>query len=125
MKLRLTILAIWTAILLAVLFAPVSQIRFVSVWPFAREDKIVHIILFFITVILIIFCTKSFWTFRTRIITGIISGVILGAATELIQGLIPVRSMSIFDFFADVGGLSLGIFLYLMLYRIKIIRRFI
>ena len=125
MKLRLTILAIWTAILLAVLFAPVSQIRFVSIWPFAREDKVIHFILFFITVILVIFCTKSLWTFKTRIITGIFSGIILAAGTELIQGLIPDRSMSIFDFFADVGGVTAGLILYFILYSVKKIRTFI
>jgi VanZ family protein len=125
MKLRLSIFIIWMIIFLTLLLAPVSQTRIADIWAFAQNDKIIHFILFFITTIVIVFCTKLLWSFKVRVIIGIVFGVFIAASTELVQSLIPTRYMSISDFISNIGGLVTGLLLYLLFYSIKKIRPFI
>lgn len=125
MKLRLSVLVIWMIILFGVLLAPLSQLGFTNILPLTFNDNIIHFILFFITVVVIIFCTRLLWTFKARVFTGVAITAFISISTEVIQMYVPTRFMSVTDFLANLGGLTFGTIIYLLLHKVKRFRSFI
>lgn len=89
---------------------------------FRHWDKVVHAGLFAVTGFMSIFGASFFSRFRYRFIFGVVIGLVLAAATELGQSLIPHRTADVYDFLADVVGLCLGVLAYNLLYRSEGIR---
>ena len=115
MKIGTILWVIWTLVLLAVLLLPGGGIT--PFKDFQHWDKIAHFCLFAVTGFLSIYGATFFPKFRTRCIFGLIFGLTLAIGTELGQSLIPSRTVSIFDFLADLAGLILGVLVYILLYR--------
>lgn len=62
---------------------------------------------------------------KNRIVIIFIISIIIGGITELSQFLNPLRSISIYDFFANLIGVSFGILLLIVLLNIPIINKII
>lgn len=112
MKHSTIVFVLWILFLLAVLLAPISEPAIFVLGGFKHFDKIAHFGLFMITGYIIVFGARFFSRFRYRMFFGIVFGLCLAVGTEFAQYLIPARNMSLYDLFADVLGLSVGLALY-------------
>jgi VanZ family protein len=72
------------------------------------NDKVIHFFEFFVLAI-ILFKTLQLYKFKHMYILGIILGIAFMIASELVQGFVPSRSISIYDFIADTSGFILGL----------------
>ena len=77
------------------------------------NDKINHAFAFFVMILL---AMKGFEKPTWIIITGL---ALYGVLIELVQAMIPSRDCSFRDLFADLCGLGLGLFINMLLNRIK------
>ena len=98
-------------------------------WEWLGPDKVVHLIMFGVFAFLVIFGYREEYRsrdtrYRTRltVITLIIS-MAYGALTEALQlYLFKGRYGSIYDFLADVIGCLLGVFIFRLIFRKKILK---
>lgn len=88
-------------------------------------DKVAHFGLFGITGVVGVFGASFLRRFKTRMLFVIVLGIFLAAATELVQSLIPYRSMDVYDFLADVLGLGIALAFLAILHRIHFFVRFL
>ena len=96
---RLAIL--WTVAIVVACLVPGQGLPSVHVVSF---DKLIHVVLF---VGFGLLWTRAAPHLQTRIL---VAGVVLGIATEVAQGLLPVnRSADVFDAVADAVGLVIGV----------------
>ena len=98
-------------------------------WEWLGPDKIVHSAMFAILSFFVIFgyrreyCERSkSYRFNLQLITLAIS-ITYGAITEILQAyLFKGRFGSVYDFFADVIGCVLGIFIFKIIFQKKMIK---
>jgi VanZ family protein len=106
---------LWTIIMGVMLFLPGNEIPHTKLLNFPNSDKFVHFILFAVLQFLIFYESKISpieLKFRNcLLLIGIV--IFYGSASELIQEFfIYERSGSIFDFLADLAGLSFAFLFY-------------
>ena len=97
-------------------------------WDWLGPDKIVHLVMFACFSLSIMFgyrkeyCEKGkAYRVNLQLITFIVS-VLYAALTELLQAYVFIgRYSSIYDFFANVIGCVLGIFIFKIIFRKKMI----
>lgn len=119
---------IWSIIVFILLSMPGNDI---PKFPFLEQmhfDKIVHLFLFAIFVILFIFGfykqTNFFYLKKYCHTSAIILGVFYGGLTELLQEYIAInRSADFYDYIADVVGCFIGYLLYY--YKTNLLRLFV
>ena len=69
-------------------------------------DKVAHFLMFLPLPLLVCFSFEGkAWLLA---LAGLLSGALLGGATELVQGFLTYRSMDIVDFAADMAGSVAG-----------------
>ena len=103
------------------------QVR--NFWEWLGPDKLVHLLMFGIFAFFMIFgyreeyCSRDkSYRIKLQIITLLIS-ISYGALTEILQAhIFRGRYGSIYDFSADVIGCILGIFIFRLIFRKKIIK---
>ncbi|KPK23129.1 MAG: hypothetical protein AMJ70_04235 [Dehalococcoidia bacterium SG8_51_3] len=117
-------LALWTLVLLCLLLAPISEAEIPVFGEFKHWDKFYHFILFAITGFVSVFGARFLNMFRSRMLFGVLFGMFLALSTEFTQSLIPCRNMSLYDLFADILGLGVGLSLYAFLYHQAGLRTF-
>ncbi len=111
MKTLITILlVVWTLLMVWVLLAPGSPE--VSRYFFPGEDKLAHFSLFLGWSFLMTL-RSLYGSMNTRLILSVVLCVslLIGAGTEILQGIIPNRSRDLLDFFADAVGAVCGLLL--------------
>ena len=118
-------LALWTLVLLCLLLAPIGEAEIPTFGAFKHWDKIYHLTLFAITGFVSIFGARFLNLFRSRVLFGVLFGVFLALSTEFAQSLVPCRDMSLYDLFADILGLGVGLSLYAFLYHQAGLRTFL
>ena len=99
-------------------------------WEWLGPDKIVHTLMFAVFAFSIVFgyrkeyCERDkAYRLRLLLITLLIS-ITYGALTEILQThLFRGRHGNIYDFFADVIGCLLGIFIFTIIFRKKMIKK--
>ncbi|MBO6056680.1 MAG: VanZ family protein [Bacteroidales bacterium] len=98
-------------------------------WAYLRPDKIVHGIMFAAFSFSIIwgyrreYCEKdSSYRNVLQLVTFFVS-ISYGALTEIIQCFLPDREANIYDFLADVIGCVLGILIFKIIFRKKMIKK--
>ena len=98
-------------------------------WEWLGPDKIVHSLMFSALAYLIMygyreeFCTgDKIYRIKFQILTFFIT-IAYGALTEILQAHVFIgRYGSFYDFFADVIGCLLGIFIFRLIFRKKILK---
>jgi len=76
-------------------------------------DKMIHLIEYTVLGLLLslgFFALKT--SFKSRFILIFISGSVLAGLDEIHQCFVPLRSMEVLDFAADVTGIILGFFIF-------------
>ena len=111
------LLVVWSLIMAWLLLTPGSPD--VSDYFFDGADKLAHFSLFLGWSFLMTL-RGLYGPMNTRVILLVVICVslILGAGTELLQGIIPNRSRELIDFIADVLGAISGLFLAFAVKRI-------
>jgi VanZ family protein len=107
--------ACWFILILFVTFLPGSSANRIKL--FIHADKLIHLFLFGIFSLLLIFDGKRFFQTssieKNLVILVITAGVIAGLFTEFVQYfLIPGRSGTVGDFIADACGMAVGFGVY-------------
>ena len=107
--------ACWFILILIVTFLPGSSSKRIRL--FIHADKLIHLLLFMIFSLLLIFDARRFFqtsSIQKNIAIAItLTGLAAGLFTELVQHfLIMDRSGTIGDLIADVGGILIGIGIY-------------
>ena len=98
-------------------------------WQWFGPDKIVHSLMFGVFAFLVIFgyrkeyCERGkAYRIKLQLITLLVS-MSYAALTEILQRYVFIgRCGSIYDFFADVIGCVLGIFIFKIIFRKKMIK---
>ena len=98
-------------------------------WEWLGPDKIVHALMFSVLAFLVIFgyrteyCERDkAYRIKLQLVTLLIS-ISYGALTEILQAhLFRGRYGSVYDFFADVIGCVLGVFIFKIIFRKKMIK---
>lgn len=85
---------------------------------FEGEDKLIHFVLFMVWSFLMTFRTLYSMSARRVILYVLVISLMLGAGTEVLQGIIPNRSRDLFDFVADMVGAGTGVVLALIAKRL-------
>jgi len=109
MKTRTILLVFWTLTLLFILLFPTKDSLSHDYLGFHHWDKVAHFGLFAVTGFVSILSTGFFSKFRSRLLFGLIFGLVLAFGTELGQYLIPCHYPEFYDLLADLAGLSLGL----------------
>lgn len=96
-------------------------------WEWLGPDKIVHLVMFGLQAFLIPFGYRFDYlqrddAFRKKLLClSLLVAAAYGGLTELLQKHVFIgRNGSLFDFYADVIGCVLGVFIFKMSYRKKI-----
>lgn len=106
---------IWFGFILLITFLPDNGIKRVRL--FSHADKLIHLFLFLVFSLLMIFDAKRFYKTSSIdkgiVLMVILTGVLTGLFTELVQNyLIAERSGSAGDLIADVFGIMAGFGIY-------------
>jgi hypothetical protein len=112
---------LWSVLVLILCDIPVSDVPG-SNRLFEGFDKMVHLGFFFVLTVLLFYGKiKQQNSFEYRILTIVkilLINIALGGGIELLQWKVfTYRSADWWDFFADMTGLGMGIFSYLLLHR--------
>jgi VanZ family protein len=108
LRLRLTVLALWTFALLGLLLAPIPESAIPVPGGFRGLDKVAHCCLFAVTELVCLYAGVFLQKTQTRILVATALTLIIGAGTELGQSLVS-RDPSFLDFLADLVGLAVGL----------------
>lgn len=101
------LIVVWTLIMAWLLLSPGSPE--VTRYFFQGEDKLAHFGLFMGWSFLL--TLRGLYTsLENRLVLLIVvsAALVVGAATEILQGMIPYRSRDLIDFFADAIGTITG-----------------
>lgn len=104
----------WAVLILILTLTPGEYVPSYSLFSY---DKLGHAGIFCIQAILLMytFCVSYGWKTGRAVITGMIIAIIYGFIIEGVQGLIPGRSMDIYDAIANIAGSFLApVAFYLM-----------
>jgi VanZ family protein len=86
-----------------------------TIWDLLEPDKIVHLFIFLVFTLLIIYPLIQKKKASTRVLASVSigTGILFGAVTELLQAYVFVwRQASIYDFIADTAGCIVGFLLF-------------
>lgn len=114
----------WALVILALTLSPGKYIPKANYWGMLSVDKYVHVGIFFIQVILLLYGAKIL-----RIVSGkayltyLIIGVTYGIAIEFIQQFIPLRSFELNDMLANTCGAILAVLVFYVGERYFLIRK--
>jgi len=115
----------WAVIVLIIAIIPGTYIPEVqNIWSLLQWDKLIHIFLFAILVMLLIpdmrKQKKSTTLQNNSVLFSLVFGMVFGLITEMIQLFEPIqRNSNIYDFIADIIGCILGIPLYYLVNKKK------
>lgn len=112
--------ACWLIIIFILTFLPGNEVNKVKL--FHHADKLIHLLLFVVLSILLLYDLNKFHKVSgmgmNRIFIVIATGMSAGILTEVIQYLyIPGRTGSIIDFISDFTGITTGLILYKLTVR--------
>ncbi|MDA9555356.1 VanZ family protein [Pelobium sp.] len=112
---------LWSVLVLILCDLPTNELPSSSHF-FEGFDKMVHLGFFFVLTVLLFFGKirqQNSYDYRILTIVKIILiNVALGGGIEILQWKIfTYRSAEWWDFFADMTGLAMGVFSYLLLHR--------
>lgn len=107
--------ACWLAIIFILTFLPGNEVNKIKM--FHHADKLIHLFLFIVLSILLLYDMNKFHKVTGigiyRIFVVITTGICAGIFTEVIQYFyIPGRTGSITDFMSDFTGIIIGLILY-------------
>ncbi len=119
---------LWAGLILLLAGIPGNYFpEITSFWDWLSPDKLVHLFLFSIFVMLLIiglykqYCIENLRYFNISIIISVFIGIIYGGITELLQKFVFIgRSASIYDFIADSIGSILGVVLFFIFFKKKL-----
>ncbi len=109
-------MVVWSLIMAWLLLSPGSPE--LAKHFFEGQDKVAHFGLFLGWSFLMTLRALYTWSSKQVILLVAVISILLGAGTEVLQGLIPNRSKDLFDFLADVVGASLGVLFALLFKRL-------
>jgi VanZ family protein len=115
---------IWSIIITVLCLLPNSNFETTSTYLPVGFDKIVHVIFFFVLTILLFYGKiKQQESYQYRpftVVKIIVITSIIGLSIEFMQRYIFIyRTGDLFDFIADMLGVTMGIFGYIFLHRAK------
>jgi len=102
---------LWAAFILLLMSLPGENLPDFDIWAIDIEDKLAHVAVFGLLVILMVWGLSRRTELLTRKALWIVFliGTFYGGATEIFQGLaVPSRFASVLDFVADTVGSALG-----------------
>jgi len=111
------VLIIWTILMLTLSSLPDFQAP--DLFP-KYSDKIVHLIEYGIWATLFLLMLKQEGRINNLLgvfVTVLLFGAILGVFDEVHQSFISGRSMDLYDFFADIIGITAAIIVFRIFYR--------
>ncbi len=114
---------LWGIFIIVLCSMPLPQVKSVSF--FEGFDKLVHVGVFFVlTAFLFLGTIRQHYTDGFRLISAVkivSASVIFGGFIEIIQKeLFTYRSAELWDFFADVVGIGMAVFSYILLHRTRL-----
>jgi VanZ family protein len=108
---------LWACVILVLLLLPGDSVPSFRFWTFGLPfDSFVHIVLFFVQMMLawIALVSNESSPMRLRPLAGaFILTAVYGCATELMQMLVPGRSCDLIDMVADASGAAVFVVLAL------------
>jgi len=116
---------IWAIIVLILAIIPGNYIPEVqSFWSLLQWDKLIHLFLFAIFVMLLINDlrkqNKLSFLYNNSILFSLLIGTVFGLITETLQLYEPLqRNSNVYDFIADVIGCIIGIPLFYLIFKKK------
>jgi len=116
---------LWGVIILIITGIPGNYFpKVTTFWDWLSPDKIVHLFLFSIFVLLLnIGFKKQYTSAKQRsnyIIASLLIGIVFSGLTEILQRFIFVRrNGNIYDFAANSAGCFLGVLLFYIFFRQK------
>ncbi|MAZ94239.1 MAG: hypothetical protein CMF58_07430 [Lentimicrobiaceae bacterium] len=116
---------VWAIIILVLMGLPGNYFpRMVSFWDWLSYDKLIHLFIFGIQVMLLMYGIRIQNLPKEKKLSNaiiiFISVTIFAGVTELLQSYVFIRRHgSIYDFLADVCGIIIGILIYYWLYLKK------
>lgn len=113
---------LWLLLILTLTLAPGNTLPRVHLWEeILSVDKLAHVLLFMILVLLTIIGFSKQYHFehlrRYAIRSALILGLTYGLLIEFIQAAIPDRSPEFLDFLANTVGCGLGVGLFYLIYK--------
>ncbi len=118
---------IWAIVILLLTGLPGTYFPEVhSFWDWLEPDKVIHLIIFGSLSYLIIWGFRDEYAYKNNrnklIFNSMIAGVIYGGLTEILQETVFVgRDGNIYDFMANTLGVPLGILLFHLLFKKRVI----
>lgn len=112
--------AAWAILILVLTLTPGESVPDVGIFDY---DKLGHAFIFFVLSFLLIngvfYHPKSEAKIMLAVLVGVIFSVVYGIAIEMVQSLIPGRSMDLFDAIANTAGSLLGLSLFYILNKLR------
>lgn len=102
LAMRRVVLMVWGALIACAVIGSVFSV--LSPPEVYEADKLVHFSVYMLLAAFLPFLSSR----RSYQIIGFICLVAMGGGIEIIQSFLPAREGSVFDFAADIAGLSLG-----------------
>jgi VanZ family protein len=107
---------LWALLILLLTGLPGNYFpRVPTIWDLLEPDKIVHLFIFLIFTLLIIYPLYQKKNASARVLASVSigTGILFGAVTELLQAYVFVwRQASVYDFIADTAGCIIGFLLF-------------
>jgi VanZ family protein len=106
---------IWVGLTYWGCLMPSSEIPTFDFWDKIYFDKILHIIIYSALIILLLWAAKGSYRHfldipKSYFIIAIAFCLLMGLSIEFLQDILPInRSFDIYDFMANIVGLSLGL----------------
>ncbi len=120
---RVTVLVVWLLVLLGLLLTPISEPSIPGQVTFPGMDKVAHFGLFAVAEAAFVFVAVFLRRPVVRLLAATAVAILLGAATELAQSLIPLRDTSLLDFAADLAGIAVGLAVCTLVLRVQVTAR--
>ena len=118
-KFFILFMGFWLPVLayVTVIFTLSAQPNLKPPVPFAQVDKIIHVGEYLVLGILLVRALRATLRVSRPLFAAVIAisaVVVIGAADENFQRLIPGRQCELLDFLADVSGGTIGQFVYVL-----------
>lgn len=111
----------WAFFVLALTLMPGASMPMTNIWDLFKFDNFAHVFVFFVLTFLTIIGLRKQYTFRVcrfkAVQLGVSVCILYGLALEVIQGLVPGRTLEIQDMIANTLGCFVGWGLYFMIYH--------
>lgn len=112
---------IWSLFILVIVSVPGRNIPSVDIWGFVAFDKLVHVAIFAIlTLLLIVNIVKQHsevFNQKKAIVIATASSFTYSICTEMLQFIVPGRSVEWSDLLANLAGCGTGVLLFFFIYK--------